>query len=62
MTDEILREKQVLVVTKLARTTRWRLENQRKFPARRQLSENAVGWLRSEIEAWLASRKPVAGK
>jgi prophage regulatory protein len=59
MSDEIWREKEVRLATKLGRTTRWRLENEGKFPARRQLSENAVGYLRSEIEAWLASRKPV---
>lgn len=59
MSDEIWREKEVRLATKLGRTTRWRLENQGKFPARRQLSDNAVGYLRSEIEQWLASREPV---
>jgi len=60
MSDEIWREKEVRTATKLGRTTRWRLENEGKFPARRQLSDNAVGYLRSEIEAWLASRLPVS--
>ena len=40
----------------LARSTVWRLEKARKFPAHRQISANAVGWLESEIEEWIAER------
>ncbi|MEF8703077.1 MAG: AlpA family phage regulatory protein [Candidatus Accumulibacter sp. UW26] len=62
MTYEYWRERQVRDATKLSRTTRWRMENQGNFPARRQLSANAVGWLRSEVEAWVISRQPVFGR
>lgn len=55
------RERQVREATQLSRSTRWRLERLGKFPARRQLSTNSVGWLRSEVEEWLTSRKPAAG-
>ncbi|HLB43131.1 MAG TPA: AlpA family phage regulatory protein [Gammaproteobacteria bacterium] len=52
-----LREPQVSNITKLSKSTRWRLEKAGKFPKRRQLSANAVGWLASEIEEWIASRE-----
>lgn len=54
--DRFLREPEVQRITGLSRTTRWRLENAGKFSRRRQLSTNAVGWLASEIEAWMAER------
>jgi prophage regulatory protein len=54
--DRFIREPEVKRVTGLSRTTRWRLERKGKFPQRRQLSENAVGWLESEIRLWMASR------
>ena len=40
----------------LARSTVWRLEKAGKFPEHRQISANAVGWLESEIDEWVASR------
>lgn len=52
------RKSQTCEATQLSETTIWRLERAGKFPARRKLSDNAVGWLRSEIEAWMASRQP----
>lgn len=52
-----LREPQVFERTKLSRSTRWRLERDGKFPKRRRLSANAVGWLASEIENWMTSRE-----
>lgn len=36
--------------------TAWRLERQGSFPARRKISSNSVGWLRSEIETWMLDR------
>lgn len=59
MKSEYLREPQVREATGLSRSTRWRLESQGKFPARRQLSSNTVGWLRSEVEAWMRTRTRV---
>ena len=54
--DRFLREREVRHMTGLSRSTRWRLERAGKFPLRRSLSENAIGWLESEIQAWLATR------
>lgn len=60
MSQEFWREQQVREATKLSRSTRWRLESQGDFPARRQLSPNTVGWLRADVEAWIEQRAPVA--
>ncbi len=51
--DRFMREPEVAHVTGLSRTTRWRLERAGKFPRRRRISANAVGWLASEIRAWM---------
>jgi prophage regulatory protein len=58
-TMKFLRIKQVMQVTGLSRMTIYRLELAGKFPKRRQLSENSVAWLESDIAAWADSR-PVA--
>ena len=52
----ILREKQVTEITKLSRMTIWRMEKRGDFPARFRISKNAVGWLQSEIDAWLEEK------
>jgi prophage regulatory protein len=54
--NRFLREKEVRARTGLSRTTRWRLEQAGDFPTRRRLSANAIGWLESEIEAWMQAR------
>jgi prophage regulatory protein len=54
--DRIIREPEVREISGLSRTTRWRLEREGKFPARRKLSDNAIGWLESEIRDWVATR------
>lgn len=59
---EYWRKRQVCHATQLSETTIWRLERAGKFPARRQLSANVVGWLRSEVESWLASRQLAKGE
>jgi prophage regulatory protein len=57
MDDRILREPEVKRLSGLSRTTRWRLERQGEFPRRLQISENAIGWLDSEIRLWIESRQ-----
>jgi prophage regulatory protein len=59
--DRFLREPQVFNVTKLSRSTRWRLEKEGKFPRRRRISCAAVGWLESEILFWLESCTVIGG-
>jgi prophage regulatory protein len=56
---KFLRIKQVMQATGLSRMTIYRLELAGKFPKRRQLSENSVAWLETDIAEWIDSR-PVA--
>ncbi len=56
-TDRFIRDQECEKMSGLSRTTRWRLEREGKFPKRRQISPNGVGWLLSEIQSWLDSRK-----
>jgi prophage regulatory protein len=55
--DAILREPEVLVITRLSRVTRWRMERAGQFPKKRRIGPHSVGWLKSEIVEWLASRE-----
>jgi prophage regulatory protein len=55
--DRFVREKECGQITGLSRPTRWRLERDGKFPKRRRISPNAIGWLASELEEWLRSRE-----
>ena len=57
---KFIREKECHEKTGLSRTTRWRLEKNGLFPARRYITEGTVGWLLSEIEEWLISRPTVS--
>jgi prophage regulatory protein len=55
--DRILRDQEVGNRTGLSRTTRWRLIRDGKFPKPIKLTEHAIGWRESAIEAWLESRE-----
>lgn len=54
--DRVLRDPQVFDITKLSKSTRWRLEKAGLFPKKIRLSPNAVGWLESDIHLWLEQR------
>lgn len=56
---EVIRSKHLRHFTGLSRTTIWRLEREGNFPARIRLGYAGVGWRRSEIETWLATRPEV---
>lgn len=60
MTERIIRRTEILALTGLSPSTLDRLERRGEFPRRRRLGPNAIGWLSSEIEAWIAGRPPVA--
>jgi predicted DNA-binding transcriptional regulator AlpA len=45
--------------TNVSRTTIWRLEQGGKFPRRRRISINRVGWVEAEVDDWIASREAV---
>ncbi len=57
--EQIIRWNELKGLVKLGRSTIWRLEKRGDFPHRRQLSPGAVGWLQSEVDAWLQSRQVV---
>lgn len=58
-TGEVIRRKELCKITGLSMTTLWRWECEGNFPARIRLSTHSVGWRRSDIEAWLATRPTV---
>lgn len=47
---------EVVEAVGLSRSSIWRLEREGKFPKRRQVSAQRVGWLRSEVTEWAESR------
>ena len=59
--DRIIREPECRQLTGLSRTTRWVLERRGLFPTRRRLTANSIGWLESEVHAWMASRETRGG-
>jgi len=56
MTDRFIGEAECHEVTSLSRVTRWRMERDGTFPKRRQISPNRLGWLHSEVQAWVEAR------
>ena len=54
--NRVLRDPQVFEITKLSKSTRWRLEKAGLFPKKIRLSANAVGWLESDICSWVEQR------
>jgi len=52
----VLREEDRFLLTGISRVHWWRLEREGKVPKRIPLGVNSVGWLRHEIEEWIASR------
>jgi prophage regulatory protein len=44
----------VVAATGLCCTSIYNKEKAGQFPARRQLSARSVGWIRQEVEAWIA--------
>lgn len=59
MEDCYLTKKETSSITKRGATSLWRDVNAGTFPAPRQIGPRRVGWLKSEVMAWLESR-PVA--
>ena len=55
--DDVLRERDVRGIVKLSHSTLYALVKRKAFPAPRRLSVRAVGWLKSDIAAWLQSRE-----
>lgn len=49
----ILSMKEVCALTGYSRTQIYRLERAGKFPRRRKMSANKIGFIQSEVEAWI---------
>ncbi|HCD5021498.1 AlpA family phage regulatory protein [Klebsiella pneumoniae] len=60
LTDRTIREPECRQLTGLCRTTRYMMEKEGQFPARRKLGGRAVGWLLSEVSEWQKSRSKAA--
>jgi prophage regulatory protein len=58
---QLLRLSDVVRVTRLSRSTLWRLERAGRFPPRRQLSARAVAWSEQEVNDWIRSRALIGG-
>lgn len=57
MPDRILRRPEVEAIVGLRRSMLYKLMAQGDFPRPIKLSERAVGWRLSDIEAWQAERQ-----
>ncbi|EHN8821456.1 MULTISPECIES: helix-turn-helix transcriptional regulator [Citrobacter freundii complex] len=54
--ERVIREAECRQLTGICRTTRYMMEKEGRFPARRKLGGRAVGWLLSEVTDWQHSR------
>ena len=52
----ILRLKQLEIRTGLSKATLYKLIKTGNFPAQKQLGLRSVGWLESDVTAWIESR------
>lgn len=60
--DRVLRIRQAMAVTGLGRTCLYSLVKEGRFPAPIKLTHYSVGWLDSEVRAWLADRVDASRK
>lgn len=58
----IIRRPEVENKVGASRATIYRWEAAGRFPRRRKLGKNSVGWIESEIEAWIKSRPELPAK
>lgn len=56
MTPAILKRAELVKLLGIGYTTIYRMEKAGRFPARKQLSIGRVGWLSSEVGAWIEDR------
>ena len=55
-TTSLLRLPNVIQITRLARSTIYKLISDERFPPPLKLSQRAVAWRLLDIEQWIASR------
>ena len=56
MTERILRIRDVTARVGVARSTIYEWQSRGTFPASVPLGERSIGWLESEVTAWIESR------
>jgi predicted DNA-binding transcriptional regulator AlpA len=56
MEERILRKQKVRDITGLSSTQIDRMEQEKRFPRRRQITERIVGWSFNEVQAWIQER------
>ncbi|MEM8594377.1 MAG: AlpA family phage regulatory protein [Pseudomonadota bacterium] len=54
--ERIIRFKEVQAMVGVSRTTIWRWEMSGKFPMRVSLGAGSVGWMKSDVDAWIRSK------
>jgi len=54
--EGVCRLPEVVRLTGYSRSSIYNLEREGKFPPRLKLGERAVGWRRSDLQAWIANR------
>ena len=57
--DGLMRAKDVELVTALSRVSIWRMEREKKFPGRVQVSPSRVAWRGCEVKSFIDSRPVV---
>jgi prophage regulatory protein len=62
MTHSILRLPQVKIRVGLSRSSIYLAVSQGKFPRPVSLGARAIGWLESEVDAWLSQRVELSRK
>ena len=57
MSKKLLRRADVVERTGMPSTTMYREIRLGRFPRGRKLTENTVGWVEAEVDAWIESRE-----
>ncbi|MCU7833680.1 MAG: AlpA family phage regulatory protein [gamma proteobacterium symbiont of Taylorina sp.] len=55
--QHIYRKPYLRKLTGLSDSTIWRLEKKGDFPKRRKITARLVGWLKTEVDAWIENRE-----
>jgi len=55
--SRIIRPDELAEMLSLSKVTLYRMQNEGELPPKINISSRAVGWLRSDIEEWLLSKK-----
>ena len=57
--DKRIREDECGDITSLSRSTRWKMEQQSRFPARCHFGRNSCAWLLSDVLWWFVILQPL---